>query len=560
VGYEIETPAIATTIIAGNASSGSGFLPLYLSRALGLAKDTLVAEGDLMARFFPRSFARDPATTLSSLASQLYRPIYDQARGAIVGISDFQELRRVLDLLDEAGGGRGRGRRRRRATQRRRVSNHEEDRTDAGADVDRDDDEDEDEEDMIVSESMAVLLERIAGDARERMTYLGQTLIRDEVLRYLPRIPEDVERSVPRSQSDHDHDQHQHQHLHQEEVLTTTTTSSSSSSSSSSLATKTSTQTNIYPPLQATLDLFAAIQGRLPGSVKAGLARDGIAAVVQTLGRLESAIEAQHGPLAAQLVVIRHLLALEAGVDQLDQSDSDDEYEDEVGEAEVGPIGGDQNRNRLTRSKSHLRDRELSMTLDFTSMRARLQRLFAGGAAAPSGAGPGSIWALLSRGEGLLQVRETSIDPHQDLSTRLSLACEAVIMDVTRTILGDVLTFLTRVTVALVEAEEAVEGGTSAPLNLREMEWAAPGAVNVMVQGLNAALRTTLPVLVQEVKSGLKGYGAGVAILLRPIRGNIVEAQAQLASVLGGSYPEEEVVAMGLMGGEELRGILRQLE
>ena len=76
-----------------------------------------------------------------------------------------------------------------RATQRRRVSNHEEDRTDAGADVDRDDDEDEDEEDMIVSESMAVLLERIAGDARERMTYLGQTLIRDEVLRYLPRIP-----------------------------------------------------------------------------------------------------------------------------------------------------------------------------------------------------------------------------------------------------------------------------------------------------------------------------------------------------------------------------------
>ena len=299
-----------------------------------------------MARFFPRSFARDPATTLSSLASQLYRPIYDQARGAIVGISDFQELRRVLDLLDEAGGGRGRGRgrRRRRATQRRRVSNHEEDRTDAGADVDRDDDEDEDEEDMIVSESMAVLLERIAGDARERMTYLGQTLIRDEVLRYLPRIPEDVERSVPRSQSDHDHDQHQHQHLHQEEVLTTTTTSSSSSSSSS-LATKTSTQTNIYPPLQATLDLFAAIQGRLPGSVKAGLARDGIAAVVQTLGRLESAIEAQHGPLAAQLVVIRHLLALEAGVDQLDQSDSDDEDEDEVGEAEVGPIGGDQNRN-----------------------------------------------------------------------------------------------------------------------------------------------------------------------------------------------------------------------
>ena len=76
-----------------------------------------------------------------------------------------------------------------------------------------------------------------------------------------------------------------------------------------------------------------------------------------------------------------------------------------------------------------------------------------------------------------------------------------------------------------------------------------------MVGRVRAALKTTLPASVTRLKQYVRNP-ATHAVLLRPIKSNIVEAHSQIAQLLEAEYRPEEAAAVNLPSSTELADIL----
>ena len=79
-----------------------------------------------------------------------------------------------------------------------------------------------------------------------------------------------------------------------------------------------------------------------------------------------------------------------------------------------------------------------------------------------------------------------------------------------------------------------------------------------MVGKVREALRSTLPAAVARLKLYVMSP-ATHAVLLRPIKSNIVEAHSQVATLLASEYTPEEVQAINLPGAAELAHTLDSL-
>ena len=88
--------------------------------------------------------------------------------------------------------------------------------------------------------------------------------------------------------------------------------------------------------------------------------------------------------------------------------------------------------------------------------------------------------------------------------------------------------------------------------------FAAPERVAEMVARVRAALKGALPMAVARLKLYLNNPATHV-ILLRPIKSNIAEAHAQIATLLAAEYTSDEVAAIDLPAPPELAGILDAL-
>ena len=104
------------------------------------------SELSLLAHFFPRAAAADPAACLEGLLSRAEQPLYDRARAAIVSVATVDDLCGFVDVLtkefltsDEAG-------------------------------VD----------DASPAALLRALVERILADARQRLTFRCQAFLRDK--------------------------------------------------------------------------------------------------------------------------------------------------------------------------------------------------------------------------------------------------------------------------------------------------------------------------------------------------------------------------------------------
>lgn len=103
-----------------------------------------------------------------------------------------------------------------------------------------------------------------------------------------------------------------------------------------------------------------------------------------------------------------------------------------------------------------------------------------------------------------------------------------------------------------------VSEGPSATRPLRDLDFARPDRVRAIVADTNARLRRVLPEVAGALWAFLPDPDAR-AVLARPIRGNVSEAMGQLTAVLWQEYAQGEVQELGLMGAEELAGLLGQL-
>lgn len=80
-----------------------------------------------------------------------------------------------------------------------------------------------------------------------------------------------------------------------------------------------------------------------------------------------------------------------------------------------------------------------------------------------------------------------------------------------------------------------------------------------MVGKVRGALKASLPASVARLKLYVRNP-ATHAVLLRPIKSNIVEAHSQIAQLLGAEYTPEEAQAVNLPSSTELASILDVLD
>ena len=76
-----------------------------------------------------------------------------------------------------------------------------------------------------------------------------------------------------------------------------------------------------------------------------------------------------------------------------------------------------------------------------------------------------------------------------------------------------------------------------------------------MVGKVRAALKSSLPASVARLKLYVRNP-ATHAVLLRPIKSNIVEAHSQIAQLLAAEYRPEEAQAVDLPSSAELASLL----
>ena len=98
-------------------------------------------------------------------------------------------------------------------------------------------------------------------------------------------------------------------------------------------------------------------------------------------------------------------------------------------------------------------------------------------------------------------------------------------------------------------------GGESSGKPLPDHAFAAVERLSEIVQHVNAALASTLPDIVGKMRSHLRQEGT-FATLYRPIRANVLDAHAQMTTILERDYDGVDIRDIPLKSRDELISIM----
>lgn len=209
-------------------------------------------------------------------------------------------------------------------------------------------------------------------------------------------------------------------------------------------------------------------------------------AIEQCLGNLLSAkdlIKERKGFVDSQLFLIKHLLTLREQVAPFEASFT-----------------------------------ETQVSLDFSSAKAELRKLLAGG---------GGIGQLLTPNVFVPQVSTSTVDSLQKVVRTLTAAVEEFVVHVTKTLAGDLLSFL--VQVSSFEKVSNSNSNSNGEAQLKDQAWAAPACLERIAQDTTAALREKAPMIAQELLVYMPQAQAGT--IFSPIRDSIVDSWEQFLLV-----------------------------
>ena len=259
------------------------------------------------------------------------------------------------------------------------------------------------------------------------------------------------------------------------------------SSDSACMQRATASAAGLYRPVRVALDTLSRLYGALEADTFGGLAQEAVAAAAHAVATAAAVVASgPGGEMDAALFSAAQLLALRE---------------------QIAPF-----------------DAEFVVTeraLEFSSMRTLLRRALAGDA-------PGELLVLAARGAPVRTV-SSRVDGRKQLESALKASCEAFILAVTRAAVEPLLSFLAKST--------AVRGGQRV---LREQAFALPPRVTELIVRTNASLAVVLPDAAARA-CGFLPTGNTAEVLMRPVNANIVEAHAQMASLLDAEYSGEEV-------------------
>ncbi|KAI5674145.1 hypothetical protein M9H77_14509 [Catharanthus roseus] len=329
-------------------------------------------------------------------------------------------------------------------------------------------------------ESLAGLrptLDRILADVHERLTFRARTHIRDEIANYLP-LDEDLDYPLRLEQS--------------AEVKSETTSTGQNSDVSKTW----------YPPLEKTISCLSKLYNSLESSVFTGLAQEAVEVCSLSIQKASKLIAKRSSSMDGQLFLIKHLLILRE---------------------QIAPF-----------------DIEFSVThkeLDFSHLLDNLRRILRGQASLFDWSRSTSLARTLSP-----RVLESQIDAKKELEKSLKTTCEEFIMSVTKLVVDPMLSFVTKVTAVKVAlssgGQNPKESSIAKPL--REHAFATPEKVAELITKVNSAIQQELPRVMSKMKLYLQNSSTR-AILFRPIKTNIVEAHAQILSLLKSEYSPEDI-------------------
>lgn len=266
-----------------------------------------------------------------------------------------------------------------------------------------------------------------------------------------------------------------------------------------------------YPPVQRALLLLSKLYRTVPPKAFSGLAQEAVTAAAAAVQEGARGVTKASGPLHGQLFAAKQLLLLREGISPL--------------EADFAVVERD---------------------LDFSHLRDHLKRTLSGQVPLFSFSSSNAVMQLVSRGP---RLSESQLDAKRDLERQLKVACESLIMAITKIAVDPAVGFLTKVTAVRVSGA----GPDAKPI--REQAFAAPDRVAEVVAGVNAALEGPLQESITALKLYLPAEGTQAA-LLRPIKANVTEAHEQLAALIEAEYLPEQAAAIGLVSREKLATLL----
>ena len=339
-------------------------------------------------------------------------------------------------------------------------------------------------------------LECAAADAQERLAFRAQAFIKDAIGSYVPSkedvdYPGVLERAAASASAD---------------GAAPTTASPSRWASDAALP--------LYPPVSRAAALLDAVAGAVGASVCAGLAADAAVEAARAVRAGAAAVAAAATPADGHLFAARALLALRSRLHA------------------AGSGGGGGNGPA-----------DIDVSFDLAPATAAARAALAGRASF------GSI-ASAAAASVAPRARATRADGGAELDAALRGACDAFILNATRTAVEPLLSFITKVT--------AVRAGGGGGRRLGEHAFAAPARVADAAAETRRRLTADMPRLASKAALYVPDAGARAA-LWGPVQGNVREACAQVAALLSAEYAPADVERVAVPGGAELDGLLAAL-
>uniref|UniRef100_A0A3B4D6H1 Conserved oligomeric Golgi complex subunit 3 C-terminal domain-containing protein n=1 Tax=Pygocentrus nattereri TaxID=42514 RepID=A0A3B4D6H1_PYGNA len=270
-----------------------------------------------------------------------------------------------------------------------------------------------------------------------------------------------------------------------------------------------------YPTVRRTLVCLSKLYRCIDRAVFQGLSQEALSACIQSLLKASEIILKNKSQIDGQLFLIKHLLILR---EQIAPFHAD---------FAIKEISLDLKKTRDAAFKI-LHPKAVPKFFRLNSHNAILEFLL----------------------EGTPEIKEHYIDSKKDVDRHLKSSCEHFIQQQTRTFVGSLEEFLTKVTALKTMA---IQGGPT--YNLSQQPWAQPAKINDLVMSMYRILKTKLPGTLQSMSLYLANKDTEF-ILFKPVRNNIQQVFQKLHTVLQEEYSGEDLQIIACPSMEQINLLL----
>ncbi|EGG16934.1 oligomeric Golgi complex component [Cavenderia fasciculata] len=361
--------------------------------------------------------------------------------------------------------------------------------------------------------SLKQVFQRMLQDIQERLIYIIQTYIRDEISLHNP------------TQNDINYPDVL---ISAQTIVTPPPTPPLTSSTDNTTSTLTSSpplillppnkSKGLYPTLEKTLTCLSKLYLVVDTKIFEGLAQEAVLSCMQSLIQASSLIaNNKSNPLSlvdSQLFLIKYFITLREQITPFD----------------INFV--------------------IEKIVDFPQLKHALQSLYNYGSLFKFSTN-NPIYNILSSATNP-RVTSTSIDAKKDLEKELKGVIETFIISTSNKIIDPLVALLTKISVFTNQQQQAA--ATQPTALLSSQPFATVERIKEVVEQVHSRIETDLPQVVERMKIYLTP--STLALLSKPIRTNIIDSFDQINQYSKKYYTDDQIKAMSLMPMETLRVLL----